>query len=53
MNDFLEDVKSEVVKDTRNAETLMIDKVRGAMGKVLNSRFDTGEEIRKIHRRIC
>ena len=44
MFDLLEEVKAIVIKDNRNAETLMIDKTRQAMSEVLNKHFDRSEE---------
>ena len=41
---FFEEVKAVVIKDTRNAETLMIDKTRQAMSEVLANRFDSWHE---------
>ena len=42
--DFFEEVKAEVIKDTRSAEILMLDKVRSAMPKVLDNHFDNGDD---------
>ena len=42
--DLFEEVKAEVIKDTRGAETLMIDKVRSAMSKVLDNHFDNWDD---------
>ena len=39
-----EEVKAIVVNDTRNAETLMIDKTRAAMSEVLDKHFDDADE---------
>ena len=42
--DLLEEVRAEVIKDTRGPETLMIAKVRHAMSKVLDNNFDNSED---------
>ena len=44
MFDFFEEVKAEIVKDPRGAETLIITKTRSAMSKVLDNHFDNRDD---------